>query len=333
MWFIGLFAGFLLGSMLVGGYGTLWGGLLGAAAGVLISYFRGQSSQPEFEARLAALEAAVRELRQKMSQSPGTAAPSAAVRPEPVTAAPVAVATPEIPQAEDISPVPTPPVAVEAAAESSTPEPAYAEPVSPQLAEPSFFGRAWNWLTGGNALVRVGVVVLFFGVAFLLKYAYEHTHVPIEVRLIGVALGAVVLLVLGWRLRESRPGYALSLQGAGVGVLYLTIFAAFRLYALLSPLPAFVLLVAVAVFSTTLAVLQNSLALAVIAASGGFLAPVLASTGRGSHVVLFSYYLVLNLGIFAIAWRKAWRVLNLVGFGFTFVIGTLWGVTSYRPEL
>jgi uncharacterized membrane protein len=176
------------------------------------------------------------------------------------------------------------------------------------------------------------VVILFFGVAFLLKYAYEHTHVPIEVRLIGVALGAVVLLVLGWRLRESRPGYALSLQGAGVGVLYLTIFAAFRLYSLLPPLPAFVLLVAVAAFSAALAVLQNSLALAVIAASGGFLAPVLASTGRGSHVMLFSYYLVLNLGIFAIAWRKAWRVLNLVGFGFTFVIGTAWGVTKYQPD-
>ncbi len=189
-----------------------------------------------------------------------------------------------------------------------------------------------KWLLGGNTVVRVGVVILFFGVAFLLKYAYEHTHVPIEVRLIGVALGAVVLLVLGWRLRDKRPGYALSLQGGGVGLLYLTIFAAFRLYSLLPPLPAFVLLLAVAVFSAALAVLQNSLALAVLGASGGFLAPVLASTGKGSHVMLFSYYLVLNLGIFAVAWRKAWRVLNLVGFGFTFVIGTMWGVTSYRPE-
>ena len=40
-------------------------------------------------------------------------------------------------------------------------------------------------------MVRVGVVVLFFGVAFLLKYAYEHTHIPIAVRLTAVAVGAI----------------------------------------------------------------------------------------------------------------------------------------------
>ncbi len=67
--------------------------------------------------------------------------------------------------------------------------------------------------------------------------------VPIEVRLAGVALGGVALLVLGWRLRGRRAGYAMALQGGGVGVLYLTVFAALRLYQLLSPLAAFALLV------------------------------------------------------------------------------------------
>ena len=66
--------------------------------------------------------------------------------------------------------------------------------------------------------------------------------------------------------------------------------------------------------------------------SGGFLAPILASTGGGSHVMLFSYYAVLNVGILAVAWFKAWRLLNLVGFAFTFAIGTVWGVQFYRPE-
>jgi uncharacterized membrane protein len=62
------------------------------------------------------------------------------------------------------------------------------------------------------------------------------------------------------------------------------------------------------------------------------LAPVLASTGEGSHVVLFSYYAVLNSGIVAIAWFKAWRPLNLAGFVFTFAIGTVWGVLKYLSE-
>src|SRR5690606_10098756 len=47
---------------------------------------------------------------------------------------------------------------------------------------------------------------------------------------------------------------------------------------------------------------------------------------------LFSFYAVLNAAIFAIAWYRAWRELNLLGFAFTFGIGTLWGVMHYAPE-
>jgi uncharacterized membrane protein len=194
------------------------------------------------------------------------------------------------------------------------------------------FAAIRNFFTGGNTLVRVGVIVLFFGVAFLLRYMAEHSHISIEVRLMGVALASVVLIVLGWRLRKSRGGYALALQGGGVGILYLIIFAALRLYSILPATIAFPALVVIAILSAALAVLQNSMAFALLALSGGFLAPVLASTGEGSHVVLFSYYAVLNSGILAIAWFKAWRPLNFAGFVFTFAIGTAWGVLKYRPE-
>jgi len=189
-----------------------------------------------------------------------------------------------------------------------------------------------NFFTGGNTLVRVGVIVLFFGVAFLLRYMAEHTHIPIEVRLTGIALAAIALIVVGWRLRARRTGYALSLQGGGVGILYLIVFAALRLYKILPAEIAFPLLVAIAALSALLAVAQDSMWFALLAVTGGFLAPILASTGEGSHVVLFSYYLVLNFGILAVAWFKAWRPLNVAGFAFTFAIGTAWGVLKYRPE-
>lgn len=198
--------------------------------------------------------------------------------------------------------------------------------------EPALVAAIRNFFMGGNTLVRVGVVVLFFGVAFLLRYMAEHTHIPIEVRLTGIALGSIALIVLGWRLRKTRGGYALALQGGGVGILYLIVFAALRLYAILPATLAFPLLALIAVISAMLAILQNSMSFAVLAVSGGFLAPVLASTGQGSHVVLFSYYAVLNAGIVAVAWFKAWRPLNIAGFVFTFAIGTAWGVLKYRPE-
>src|SRR5690606_33806852 len=77
---------------------------------------------------------------------------------------------------------------------------------------------------------------------------------------------------------------------------------------------------------------QNAMSLAVLGVSGGFLAPILASTGGGSHVALFSYYAMLNAGVLGVALFKAWRPLNVLGFAFTFGIGTLWGARFYRPE-
>ncbi|MBR8208452.1 DUF2339 domain-containing protein [Burkholderia cenocepacia] len=210
--------------------------------------------------------------------------------------------------------------------------PAPPTPREPGLAERAF-GAARDWLLGGNTVVRVGIIVLFFGVAFLLKYAADNDMLPIEFRLAGTALAAAALLAIGRRVRARRAAYGLVLQGGGVGILYLTIFAATKLYALLPVGAAFPLMVAVCALSAFLAVRQNALPLAFMGSAGGFLAPILLSTGQGNHVALFSYYALLNAGIFAIAWFKAWRPLNLLGFVFTFTIGSAWGVTAYRPAL
>jgi uncharacterized membrane protein len=188
-----------------------------------------------------------------------------------------------------------------------------------------------DWFTGPQALARLGVLVLFFGVAFLLKFAVDEGLLPIELRLAGAALGGLALVKIGWRLRAGRRGYALILQGGGIAIVYLTVFAAVSLYGLLAVIPGQILMMVLVVLGAALAVLQDSRALALFALGGGFLAPVLVSSG-GSHVVLFGYYAVLNLGILGIAWFKAWRELNLAGFLFTFVIASLWGHKYYRPE-
>ncbi|MFL8987789.1 DUF2339 domain-containing protein [Pseudomonas sp. QLc11A] len=224
------------------------------------------------------------------------------------------------------------------AADAWKPEPTAREaqsPVSPRgpnLIDRAI-GRARAWLFGGNTVLRVGVVLLFLGLAFLLRYATEGVVVPVELRYAGVAATALGLLGLGWWLRARNSSYALILQGAGIAVLYLTVFAAMRLHPLLEPSAGFGLLVAVTVCSAILAIAQDSLGLAAAAALGGFAAPILASTGTGSHVALFSYFTLLNSGIFAIAWFKAWRLLNVIGFTGTFGIGFAWGLRSYSPEL
>jgi uncharacterized membrane protein len=190
--------------------------------------------------------------------------------------------------------------------------------------------KAIAWIKGGNPLARIGIVILFFGATFLAKYAAEHSLFPIELRFMALAIGAFVLLIVGWRLRGKREGYAQLLQGGGVAGLYLTVFAATRLYQLLPMGFALALLIAVAVASAILAVAQNSLALAVIGTAGGFLAPILVSTGSGNYVALFTYYAILNVGVFTVAWFRTWRVLNVIGFVFTFTITALWRGHGYQ---
>ncbi len=220
------------------------------------------------------------------------------------------------------------------------------EPVAPPPAEPPAaeaprppppgaldeVGRLVGWLTGGNSVVRVGVIVLLLGIAFLLKYAADQDLLPIEVRMAGAYALGVALVGIGWRLRDQRHGYAISLQGGGLAIVYLATLAALRFYALMPQSVAFGLLVVTVALEGWLAVRQAALALAVLATVGGFAAPILVSTGGGAPAVMFAWYAVLNAGVFAMAWRHAWRVLNVLGFLFTFGVATAWGVLSYSAD-
>ena len=188
-------------------------------------------------------------------------------------------------------------------------------------------------LIGGNIVAKIGVLILFLGVGFLLKYAYEQGALPVQVRLAGVALAGFAMLYAGRRLLARRRLYALILQGGGIGLLYLDVFFALKVYGLVDATIGFALFMALGVAATLLAVRQDAKILAVLGLTGAFLAPILASTQSGNHVLLFSYYTLLNAFILSISWFKAWRELNLVGFIFTFAVGVLWGANNYRPEL
>jgi uncharacterized membrane protein len=345
-WFIGLVGGIIVGAMLGGAGAAIILGFIGFLGGLILRSSKKDAAKElaatpvapvprlepdarmlrieqrlaEVEARLAALDGATAASREpplvvEMPFAPGVAAQSVPLEiPEPFARTqPIPAYTPG---ADAPGALPAEPVARAAA-----------KPIEPETPNPIV-----AWFMGGNTIVRVGLVILFVGLAFLIKYAADNQMLPPELRVAGVAAAGIALLFVGWRLRESRRGYALSLQGAGVAVLYLTFLGAMRLYHLIPAEAAFFLLAAIAVFCAILAVKQDALALAVIGAGGGFLAPILVSTGGGNHITLFSYYLVLNAGILAIALFKAWRPLNLVGFAFTLAIGLAWGARSYRPE-
>ena len=190
-----------------------------------------------------------------------------------------------------------------------------------------------TFLTGGNWLLRIGVAILFIGLSFLVRLAIEYQLFPLELRLLLVGLAGIAMIVIGWRLVGTRPEYGLVMEGGGLAVLYLTVFASFRLYGLLSEPVAAISLILITLAGIILGIYQNAQWVSVVSMLGGFFAPVLVSTESGSHIALFSYYAILNLGILYTAWFKGWRFLNLTGFLCTFGIGTAWGGLNYNAEL
>lgn len=331
----GLFAGMILGWMHPGAFGLL----IGAVLGLLLLRLN------ELGRRLALFE---RRLRAR-EQQPVAVAASAAAADRRADAAPVA-ATPPAPESGEATlidtlpglpplPAPRPP------APPAPPLPAGPPPTPPSPAAAAApraardgdgdGGNAFlRWLGQGNVPVRLGVLVLFVGVAALLKYASDQgwLQVPIAMRLLGIDAAALAALALGWRERERRREFGLALQGGALGLLLLTVFAAFRLYALLPTPGAFLLLLVLVAAAGILAAVQDAMALALLGLVAGFAAPILLTTG-GDHVALFAWYAVLDLAIFALAWRKSWPALNLMGFFATYAIGTAWGVLRYEPAL
>jgi uncharacterized membrane protein len=313
--------------------------LFGALAGLALAQVQHlRKRMAELERSLAQQRAPAPERSVAVSPAP-VSAPKAAIAAIPeADVAPLASAAARAPEVVAVSPLAEPrapePVAIAATAKTPAPMPA-PKPPPPPDALTQAFTRVKRWFTEGNVPVKVGVLVLFLGVGALLKYAADSgwLRVPVEFRLAGIAAAAFAALVFAWRKRDSHRAFALSLQGGAIGVLILTTFAAFRLYHLLPAGFAFALLVIVVAGAGMLAVLQDALALAVLAVIGGFLAPILVATDSDNHVALFGYYAVLNTMIFVIAWIRPWRALNLLGFAFTFGIGTAWGVLRYRPEL
>lgn len=192
----------------------------------------------------------------------------------------------------------------------------------------SIFNSIKNWFLGGNLVVRVGVLVLLVGVVLLLRLLSDYIEVPISIKLAAIGIVGLGLAGLGLKLVSKRFAYGITLQGTGLAIAYLSTFFAYSVYQVISSLPSFISLGLLSGVTVALAVRQNAFPLALLALSGGFFAPLLTSADTGSLVTLFSYYLLLNVTIAAIAHYRPWKVLNLLGVAVTFGLAYYWGATE-----
>ena len=314
----GAFAGWLVSEL--EGWGFVLGGILGLLGGwIFRRAVRAEIANAitAIEDRLGARFDALDTQAAQMSRDMARPAPTT-----PLPAAQRARATP-IGSASN-PPSPPEPVAIEPAAP--------AEPSALAAALAHGLAEARRWLLGGNTVVRVGLVMLFVGLAFLASYASSAGLFPVELRLATVAAAGAALLGLGFRTRERRPGFGLALQGGGVAAIYLALFGAAKVVDGFPLGVAFALMVLVCAMGSALALLQRSQALAATAFAGGFATPLLLSTGGGDIAGLFGFYTILNVAILIIATRHSWRVLNLLGFFPTFGVASLWMAAGYTSD-
>lgn len=327
----GAVIGGLFGFAGSGGFGLVSGALLGLLAGVWAESAVRRLARDTYRDLLDAdLDEIVARRVAAALDARGAAPPT----PEPVREPPAASVPSVRAAARMVAPPPavsqplpepaSPPETIELPARS------YA-PAEPDLIERGF-AAARNWLLGGNTIVRVGLVILFVGLSFLASYAANAGLFPIELRLAAVGAVGAALLGVGFNRRLQRPEFGLALQGAGVGVLYLTVFAAARMFEVMPPLAAFALMIVIAALGSALALLQDSKLMALASFAGGFAVPVLLGGESPTPLPLFTYGTVLNVAILFIARWKSWRELNLLGFFATFIIGGAWAAARYGPE-
>src|SRR6516165_8368698 len=265
--------------------------------------------------RLSSLENELRNLR------PQTVS---AVEPE----APVATLEPGV----EAGPQPIPAIAPAPVVSKATPEPPpipqeLLTPKAPQLAKPTKPPIDWEQFMGAKLFAWIGGFALFLGIAFFVKYSFEHNLIPAELR---VAIGFVVgagLVVGGLVLkRKENAVTAQTLCATGILVLYAVTFAcrAYYHFAFFGLIPTFLLMTLITAVAFLLSVRLNAIVVAVLGIAGGFLTPILLSTNQDNPLGLFGYVALLDVALLALALRQRWNALPILGAIGTALIQLAW---------
>ncbi len=277
--------------------------------------------------RLARMETIVAELHRQVSTRPTEPPPEPEVPPQ------TAVSTPPEPPPvqEPSSAIPTPrpeprqPVTLPPARWPPTPQP-IANPPEPPQSEPPKLRLPENIWRSDFWFNKIGLGLLLLALAFLFNYAIDQGWIgPSERVAIGLALGTS-LLGIGYRTAQKRPYFGQALQGGGIAAYYLTGFAAFRLYNLVTFPMAFGFMFLVTVLAFTLSLRQKEAMLSLIGGLGGLATPFLLYTGQGNTIGLIIYTCLICGSLVLIYFFQGWQILlwlaNVGGWGI--FLGVMW---------
>jgi uncharacterized membrane protein len=179
-------------------------------------------------------------------------------------------------------------------------------------------------ILGGNLITFVGIVLLVTGIGFFVSYAIEHNWIGETGRTgIGILAGSALIATAHY-LRKNYKVFSSILLGGGIASLYYTIGYAYHVYGLFPQVTAFTLMVIITGFSVFCSVVYDRKEIAILGLIGGFITPFALSNGSGNFVALFTYLLILDVGMAVLAYFKDWKVLHRMSFIFTTLIYGSW---------
>ena len=188
---------------------------------------------------------------------------------------------------------------------------------------------------GENLINKIGVLILVLGISYFVKYAIDKDWINEPARVgIGVLCGALVMGI-AHKLRKNYAAFSSVIVAGAIAIFYFTIGIAFHDYQLFSQTVAFSIMVVITAFSALISLSYNRIELAILSLIGGFAVPFMVSTGSGNYIVLFSYIIILNIGILAIAFYKKWNLVNILTYIFTVLLYGGWladDLTSEKPH-
>ncbi len=195
--------------------------------------------------------------------------------------------------------------------------------VSEPLPDPALHKQQKDWLAPvfeflkQNALTIIGIFTLVLGIGYFVKYAIDKNWIG-ETPRVGIGfLAGTVIMGTGHFLRKNYSAFASIITGGGIAVLYFTITIAFREYHIFSQTAAFVITCSITLLCILLSNYYKSEILNIFSLFGGFLAPLMISTGESNYFFLFTYLSVLNIGMLAVVFLKNWKSAGWISFIFT----------------
>lgn len=219
------------------------------------------------------------------------------------------------------------PTMMEAFRAQQEPAPVSAPTPTPEPPPRSRTREEWEILIGGTLFNRIGAIVLVIAIALFLKFAFDNDWIRPPVRvLIGLVIGTGLLWGGARAYRSQLSIFAQGLIGAGIGTLYLSVFASYAFFDLVPVAWALVGMFVVTLVALWQSLKYDTLVVAVLGWAGGVLTPIMLSNGSDpSGLGLFIYLSFLNMGLLAVALRKtAWAVLELLALVGTYLLYFLW---------